>query len=392
MKRFVSIFLALCIAAASMTACTKAPASESQTASKPADTAQSDSQQEEEPVQEATNAALLTGLEKGPDYPEGRRFTAVMVNNISEGPTQQARPQAGLSDADILVEIKAEGGITRFMALYENYETMPRVGPVRSARHQFFQLILPFHPMYVHVGESVVQTEYKNNYDYSDFDLNGDVLSTLGHRDSEFKSRGVAIEHTYVTSGEEITKTIEQFGYDSSIEPYKSTFFDFVPYNEEPRVLTGGDATSVSVVHSAGYKTYFDWDAQQGKYMMSQYSKAAGSILPSVDANNDEQLKFDNVIVLFTDIHVIPGHEAKDLQEVDYTFGGLGYYFNGGRVEPIRWQKGAADQVLRLVNDDADLTNVKVNPGRSYIAVVDLDEAANFSYSAASTADSAAQQ
>lgn len=392
MKRFVSIFLALCIAAASMTACTKSPASESQPSSQAASTAQSASEpavQEEEPY----NAALLTGLEKDADYPEGRRFTAVMVNNISEGATHQARPQAGLSDADILVEIKAEGGITRFMALYENYETMPRVGPVRSARHQFFQLILPFHPMYVHVGESVVQTEYKNNYDYSDFDLNGDVLSTLGHRDSDFRARGVATEHTYVTSGEEITKTIEQFGYDSSIEPYKSTFFDFVPYNEEPRVLTGGDATSVSVVHSAGYKTYFDWDATEGKYMMSQYSKAAGAVQPSVDANNDQQLKFDNVIVLFTDIHVIPGHEAKDLQEVDYTFGGLGYYFNGGRVEPIRWQKGAADQVLRLVNDDADLTNVKVNPGRSYIAVVDLDEAENFSYSAAaaSSADSAAQ-
>ena len=392
MKRFVSIFLALCIAAASMTACTKSPASESQPSSQAASTAQSASEpavEEEEPY----NAALLTGLEKDADYPEGRRFTAVMVNNISEGATQQARPQAGLSDADILVEIKAEGGITRFMALDENYETMPRVGPVRSARHQFFQLILPFHPMYVHVGESVVQTEYKNNYDYSDFDLNGDVLSTLGHRDSDFRARGVAIEHTYVTSGEEITKTIEQFGYDSSIEPYKSTFFDFVPYNEEPRVLTGGDATSVSVVHSAAYKTYFDWDATEGKYMMSQYSKAAGAVRPSVDANNDQQLKFDNVIVLFTDIHVIPGHEAKDLQEVDYTFGGLGYYFNGGRVEPIRWQKGAADQVLRLVNDDADLTNVKVNPGRSYIAVVDLDEAENFSYSAAaaSSADSAAQ-
>ena len=392
MKRFVSIFLALCIAAASMTACTKSPASESQPSSQAASTAQSASEpavQEEEPY----NAALLTGLEKDADYPEGRRFTAVMVNNISDGATQQARPQAGLSDADILVEIKAEGGITRFMALYENYETMPRVGPVRSARHQFFQLILPFHPMYVHVGESVVQTEYKNNYDYSDFDLNGDVLSTLGHRDSDFRARGVATEHTYVTSGEEITKTIEQFGYDSSIEPYKSTFFDFVPYNEEPRVLTGGDATSVSVVHSSGYKTYFDWDATEGKYMMSQYSKAAGAVQPSVDANNDQQLKFDNVIVLFTDIHVIPGHEAKDLQEVDYTFGGLGYYFNGGRVEPIRWQKGAADQVLRLVNDDADLTNVKVNPGRSYIAVVDLDEAENFSYSAAaaSSADSAAQ-
>ena len=58
MKRFVSIFLALCIAAASMTACTKSPASESQPSSQAASTAQSASEpavQEEEPY----NAALL---------------------------------------------------------------------------------------------------------------------------------------------------------------------------------------------------------------------------------------------------------------------------------------------------------------------------------------------
>lgn len=131
-ETFCFHLLALCIAAASMTACTKSPASESQPSSQAASTAQSASEpavQEEEPY----NAALLTGLEKDADYPEGRRFTAVMVNNISEGATQQARPQAGLSDADILVEIKAEGGITRFMALYENYETMPRV--ISCVRH-----------------------------------------------------------------------------------------------------------------------------------------------------------------------------------------------------------------------------------------------------------------
>ena len=66
---------------------------------------------------------------------------------------------------------------------------------------------------------------------------------------------------------------------------------------------------------------------------MSQYSYAARDILPSPDANNGTQLSFDNVIVLFPDFDVYPdpGGSGYDRQKVDYTFGGVGYYFNGGK-------------------------------------------------------------
>ena len=45
----------------------------------------------------------------------------------------------------------------------------------------------------------------------------------------------------------------------------------------------------------------------------------------------------------FTDFDVYPdpGGSGYDLQKVDYTFGGVGYYFNGGKAEPIRWKKGS---------------------------------------------------
>ena len=62
-----------------------------------------------------------------------------MVNNIVA-----ARPQRGLSKADILFEIKVEGGITRFMPVFTDYKTVGEVGPVRSGRDQFFRLILPW--------------------------------------------------------------------------------------------------------------------------------------------------------------------------------------------------------------------------------------------------------
>ena len=91
-----------------------------------------------EPTLPPYEANVLTGEPKGDDYPEGQRITAVMVNNIVA-----ARPQRGLSKADILFEIKVEGGITRFMPVFTDYKTIGEVGPVRSGRDQFFRLILP---------------------------------------------------------------------------------------------------------------------------------------------------------------------------------------------------------------------------------------------------------
>ena len=96
-------------------------------------------------------ANVLTGEPKGADYPEGQRITAVMVNNIVA-----ARPQRGLSKADILFEIKVEGGITRFMPVFTDYKTVGEVGPVRSGRDQFFRLILPWQALYIHEGPSAV--------------------------------------------------------------------------------------------------------------------------------------------------------------------------------------------------------------------------------------------
>ena len=69
-------------------------------------------------------ANVLTGEPKGADYPEGQRITSVMVNNIVA-----ARPQRGLSKADILFEIKVEGGITRFMPVFTDYKTIGEIGP-----------------------------------------------------------------------------------------------------------------------------------------------------------------------------------------------------------------------------------------------------------------------
>ena len=94
------------------------------------------------------DADFLTGAaRRGND-----RIVGVMINNISASEKQNARPQRGLSSADLLIESKVEGGITRFCAVFHKASEIPEVGPIRSGRDQFLQLLMPWQAVYYHDG------------------------------------------------------------------------------------------------------------------------------------------------------------------------------------------------------------------------------------------------
>ena len=343
-----------------------------------------------EPTPLPYEANVLTGYEKDADYAEGQRITAVMVNNI-----QTCRPQKGLSAADMLFEIKVEGGITRFMALFTDYNDIPDIGPVRSARDQFFRLVLPWQPLYVHIGQSVVQKEYITNYNYDEWNLEGNFDGNLYYRNKNrvnWAGNSVATEHTAYTNGELIAEYVERHDVDDR-RLYNSTFFDFVDYREPARVLTGehlesgagADAGRVTIRHSSSYRTQFDYDSSLGQYAMAQWYYSKGAYMDTIDENNGQQLMFDNLLILFTDIHVYPGHEAKDLQYAEYSWGGVGYYCYGGKIERIRWQKGTPLDALRIVDFETE-EPFEINCGKTYVTVVDEDEIPGFSWEALETA------
>ena len=138
MKRkllFVLAVLSLCVVLA---ACKKQQTDSLSTPAEPEVTATP------EPSLEPYKANVLTGEPQDADY-KNQRITAVMVNNIVA-----ARPQRGLSKADILFEIKVEGGITRFMPVFTDYQDIGEIGPVRSGRDPVLPpdpaLAGPLHP------------------------------------------------------------------------------------------------------------------------------------------------------------------------------------------------------------------------------------------------------
>lgn len=335
------------------------------------------------PVQPALppyNADPLTGEARRTDG----RIVGVMVNNICNSRRQNARPQRGIGAADLLIESRVEGGITRLCAVYHDVDAIPEVGPVRSGRDQFLQLLMPWQALYCHDGESEACTKFVSVYDYAGLNLGGKgyfgtpVHPLTAHRDP--RGGEVAYEHTEFTSGKEIRSSAKQAGMGLSY-PYEETFFRFADYRTGAENTLEGmpEAQQVEIAHAAKerYKTQFHYDPQTRQYKMSMYSPAASAWQHTVDELTGQQLGFDNLAVCFAPIAPYPG-DAGDVQQVQYIQGGEALLFTRGRVQTGYWQKASPQHPLYLCAEDG--TQLCFNRGKSYLAIVDEDERAGFAW------------
>lgn len=349
MKRFYGILLAAILACGLLAGCGSAQSAPARPDSLP-----------------SYNPNPLTGLEKDAGYPYGQRPVAVMINNI-----KQSLPQSGIAGADLIYEMVTEGGITRMMAVYSDLaKAGGYIGPVRSARDQHLQMVLPMNALYVHIGASTFAKDMLEIYHYDSKDLDGNASAV---RDVAFwldedRHKTKDIEHCWYTSAELIASAEKKYSLDSTAEELLP-IFHFRAYTDSPRSLTVPDSGDVHIQFSAAYYSDFSYDAASSTYLKSEFGE------PQIDAATGTQLSFTNLLVLFTDITPRPDGV---LMNVDYSTKGYGYYFSNGGYEAVRWEKGAPEAPLRIVKDGDETTDVELNCGKSYIAMVGLDEFLNF--------------
>ena len=336
--------------------------------------------------EEPAASSLLPAYDADPLTGEANRssgrLVGVMVNNISYSERQNARPQRGLSSADLLIESKVEGGISRFCAVYRDADSIPEVGPMRSGRDQFLQLLMPWQALYYHDGESAPCTKFISVYNYSGLNIGGkNYFNTpthphVAHRNS--RGRNVAYEHTEFTSGTEVKQAAANAGIGLTY-PYDATFFRFADYRTGAENAMRGAASgkSVSIEHSANYKTSFTYSLLSRSYKMQMYSHAAGGYENTVDELTGKQLSFDNLLVCFAPIAAYPG-DSGDVQQVDYAAGGEAYFFTRGSVQVGRWEKPSPEHPLKVYDDTG--AEMLFNRGKTYLSIVDDDEWSNFRY------------
>ncbi len=305
------------------------------------------------------NVNPLTGLCDGiSDQALSHRPAAIMVNNISS-----SLPQWGISQADIIYEMLAEGRITRFLALFQDYEKIDRLASIRSARPYYMDIAQSYGAVYIHFGGSVPAYEaIAARSDLIHIDgIKGNWEGTVFFRDPD-RRKQMGLEHSVYTTGEYLQTAMEKLteqGYDLNQTEHPSAF-TFSDHLSENAAAGGQSAQKVTVTFSERHKPWFQYDAQSGKYLRFQYGD------PQMDGWLDTQLAVDNVLILRMHTTDIP----SDLHLVDIqtTGTGDGYYFCQGKYVPIVWKKDSYNGPISYFDQVGQ--PLVVSRGTTFVSVV----------------------
>ena len=307
------------------------------------------------------NQNLLTGVLDLTEGAIGKRPVAVMVNNVDP-----AMPQYGVGKADIIFEIPVEGDATRFMALYGDYTAVPKICAIRSCRAYFPALSEGFDAFYVNWGSDDTIGEYIDALNLDQIDGISDGSGLFG-RDQARLSAGYDLEHTGYFDGTQFASVVQSRGLRTDIEEdKKDAAFQFYGLDEQVKP-DGEDCRKVDINFGAARAT-LTYDEAKKVYVKDLNGN------PQIDGNTGEQLAFTNVFVLETSITVRDeiGHKEVDW---DGASDSVGYYISNGGVQKIHWSKEEKNEQSRLKFYDQDGKEIKINRGKSYIAVNYADQA-----------------
>lgn len=311
----------------------------------PSTTASETSREITELIKPSSDLEITPPLQKvspltGKPDPSGHtnEIVAVMIENHPMSRSQML----GLPEAGIVIEALTEGGITRFLAIFDLAE-LKKVGPVRSVRPYFVEWATENGGGLVHAGGSAVALEQLAATALLDFDE--EENSTVLYRDFRFM-----LPHNLFANLAEAKKVLtSEFTRDTPLEPR----FDF----------TSAPPTGTLVQQFAldfglaSYRVEYDFSPATNRYR-----RQLGGV--SHTAEDGQMVEPTNVIVQFTDYW--PIDDAGRL-ELKTRGSGVAWYFSGGRHWLGRWQK--TDEQTEFLA--ADSQPVKLQPGQTFIEILD---------------------
>jgi hypothetical protein len=315
------------------------------------------------------NGMMRTKTEK--TWWSSHRPLGVMIENHED-----ARPQSGLSRADVVYEAVAEGGITRFLSIFYCQDA-PFVGPVRSARTYFLDFLSPYadYPLYAHVGgantpgpaDAISQI---GEYGWNQFnDLNQFSLGFPTYwRDYERLGRPVATEHTMYSTTTKLWNFAEKERTLTNVDE-KGNSWDtsFVPF-EFKEDAAGSGSVSPSYYFWSGmfkneYSVKWKYDSTSNSYLRFNGSKE------HIDLNSGKQLSTKNVVVLFmTEERANDGYEGN--QHLLYGTIGKGdmIVFQDGKKVEGTWSK--FDRESQFKFSDSTGKTIKFNRGQIWFSIL----------------------
>lgn len=310
---------------------------------------------------------------------ETQRPLGIMIENHKE-----SRPQSGLSSADIVYEAVAEGGITRFLAIFY-CQNASYVGPVRSARIYFVRFLEGYgeYPLYAHVGGANTDGPadalgYISELDWSSYnDLNQfSVPFPYFWRDYE-RLKNVATEHTVYTSTKklwqyakdkrELTNVDDQgVRWDKGFSPWK--------FEDDAKAADRGKVVKIDFGFwdnlASDFSVVWSYDAKTNSYKRTNGSS------PHVDKNTGKQLEAKNIVVIFAkESPANDGYEGGHLLYKNVGSGDM-LFFKNGQVIKGTWSKETDEDNIKFFdNTDKEISIVR---GQVFVEMLPIGNKVNY--------------
>jgi hypothetical protein len=287
----------------------------------------------------ASFLAPLTGLPVNESVTQ--RPLAIMINNFSE-----ARPQSGLTHADTVWEVLAEGGITRLVAIFQSQTFTDPVGPIRSIRPYLIDIGETYGGILVHAGASndaLALLQHSGKADMDEINNAGAYF----YRDKTRKA-----PHNLYSTLDKLREGAEKRKFDETVSVPQVYFDSQASVDSEPA------ATSIEAKFLlSSYKVSYAYDAEKGVYARSINGE------PHIDKNNNEQLTAANLVFISAKHKIYDDYGRLD---IDLYSGGDALLFQQGHVISCKWQRKKGD-IVRLMKDGKELPFV---PGVTYYHVI----------------------
>jgi len=297
-----------------------------------------------------------------------RRPIAVMIPDNTP-----ALPQYGLSLASVVYESPVEGRFTRLMGIFEDYDELDRIGPVRSSRRYYVDEAISFDAIYCNWGlarawvEEIINSDKIDNVSQALAGINNGAPEAYGR----VSRPGYATEFTGYLMLDGYKQAVERLGYET--EYRKDRFKYNFQIADDDCWATYADKTDITEIwpggsgkNSGGYGNYgennvhFEYNAEDGLYYRYQYGGA------QIDEYNNEQIAVRNVILKVC----VGGEHFPDNASYDYlwfetTGQGGGYIFTNGKMIPCLWSR--EDLNSPTVYTDANGNEIILNQGKTWI-------------------------
>lgn len=332
------------------------------------------------------NGAMYSKPEK--DLWSVRRPLGVMIEN-----SKPARPQSGLSSADVIYEAVAEGGITRFMAVFY-CQGSDIVGPVRSARTYYLDWMSEYglSPLYAHVGGAnttgpadalgqIGQYGWEAYNDLNQFSIGFPVF----WRDYERLGPDTATEHTVYTSTQKIwdfaakkrqltnieidDTTGKTIAWDQNF--VKWSFKNDVALADRPAAMSASfnfSNTSASYMDDYLVKWLYDHDS-------NSYLRFNGNTAFS-DMDTGQQILVKNVAILYMSMTIADDGYNEEGHGTHTLYGtkgsGKAKFLIDGKVVDGTWSK--KNRLGRTVFMDSTGSELKLNRGLTWVEILPIGQ------------------